>query len=133
MKPFNEANQKIIMLLVQDYCIMPIDMDNIRTEMWSYSSSYPLQIVSLNEQNHYSFNINLYQWHGKIQCLKLIRLQFKSATNAEIVYVNNTRFDKSTNHLGENLVKNEKFILEIKPLILEGFRAISLKDLLDSK
>lgn len=101
--------------------------------MWMYTSEYPLQIISLNEQNHYFFNINLYQWHNETQCLKLIQLRFKSATNAQIVYIKNPEFDKSTNHLGENFVKNEEFIKDIKPLILEGFRELSIKKLLDSK
>jgi hypothetical protein len=129
MKPLNKANHILNEILISLH-VFDIGLEEEFEDGVFYCGLYPLSINDHEFVTTKSFGIHVFQWSDKYQCLKLIVLQYKIDTGTSIIYLKNPNFDGYLNQLGEKIIKSERFISEINPLIAKGLREYSLHYLL---
>ena len=131
MEPFYEANKLIHDLLGSIHLILDIGLDDYFIEGWLYISFYPLVLPpqDLNADN--IFNIQIFRFDSETSSLKIISLKYQLITGSNIEYMSNSEFDDSINELAKKIIDCEVFLRNVKPLLLQGFREIALKKLID--
>jgi hypothetical protein len=129
MTPFNKANQLIHDILISDYYIIDIALDDDFEQDFLYQSEYPLYIPPQLIPNEYRFLIQLFRYDSKNHCLDIVDLEYAYEPGADIVYVPRPELRESDNEFGKKLIKNESFLECVKPLLIKGFREVAFEKL----
>lgn len=133
MKPLNKANQLLHDFLVHDQCVFDIGLDDYFIEGWLYQSCFPLILPIQDESNSHDFCIQLFQFCSKSMSLKIHLLKYELKQMAQIEYVPQEGIDSSINQMAVEIVQSDEFVKEIKPLLIQGFRELKIKTLIDTK
>jgi len=128
MNPLNEANFKIADYLTRLH-ILGIGLEDHYEDEWLYIGSYPLEVNNTNFYQHQVFEIHLFRWVEKHECLKLIKFTFQ-IQNGIIQYLKSDLLDENDNQFGLDLSESKELTDDVLPLFKQSLREIKIDSML---